>query len=87
VVHHSQAGHAILSVIREDHFVLGEIKDDGIGFTPDSIHKARTDARGFGLLGMRERVAQCRGHIEIQSRPGEGTHIHVRIPISEEFDA
>jgi signal transduction histidine kinase len=87
VANHSQSGHAILSVIREDGFVLGEIKDDGIGFIPDSIHDARNDARGFGLLGMRERVAQCGGHIEILSQPGEGTHIRVRIPLSEVFDA
>jgi signal transduction histidine kinase len=52
-----------------------EIDDDGIGFEPDV-------ARGFGLHGMRERVAQVEGTLTVRSAPGAGTTISVEVPAS-----
>jgi signal transduction histidine kinase len=83
VARHSQAGHVILRVIRENTCVLAELKDNGTGFDPESLRNDGKGTRGLGLLGMRERVAQCSGHIQVDSQPGAGTHIRVRIPISE----
>lgn len=37
---------------------------------------------GLGLLGMRERVALVGGTFTIESTPGKGTGIFVRIPLS-----
>jgi len=37
---------------------------------------------GLGLLGMRERAALLGGRIDIASAPGEGTRVHVTIPLS-----
>jgi signal transduction histidine kinase len=84
VARHSQASRAILRLTREGSFILAEIQDDGVGFKPDSLHTDTNGARGFGLLGMRERVEQCAGNIEFRSDPGDGTLIRVRIPIVEE---
>ena len=53
------------------------IRDDGIGF--DSAAAMRKHS-GLGLHGMRERVALLGGSVEIESRPGQGTKIHVEIP-------
>jgi signal transduction histidine kinase len=38
--------------------------------------------RGLGLLGIRERVAIARGSLVIDSAPGQGTRIAVRIPLT-----
>jgi signal transduction histidine kinase len=60
----------------EDHdHLLVEVGDDGAGFDPD-----RADG-GFGLVGMRERVALVRGELEVESRPGGGTRLVARIPV------
>jgi signal transduction histidine kinase len=83
---HSDASLVSLRVIREDGFVLGEIEDNGIGFEPQELPGTENGTSGFGLLGMRERVGQCDGLIEIESSPGMGTSIHVRIPINEVSD-
>jgi signal transduction histidine kinase len=37
-------------------------------------------------LGMRERVAQCNGVMDILSHPGEGTRIRIVIPLEETCD-
>ncbi len=51
-----------------------DVVDDGSGFDPEA-----TDG-GFGLLGMRERLALVGGELQISSRPGEGAHLAARIP-------
>lgn len=57
---------------------LLEIVDDGSGFDP-----ARPGG-GFGLEGMAERVALAGGAFEVDSAPGAGTTVRVRLPISAE---
>ena len=50
------------------------VRDDGKGFDP-----AERSA-GFGLLGMRERLALVRGTLEIESTPGAGTTMRATVP-------
>jgi len=55
------------------------IEDDGIGFDAADVERPGR-RRGLGLLGMRERVSQLRGRIDIESAPGRGTRIDVSLP-------
>ena len=55
-----------------------DLRDDGDGFDPS----AKSD--GFGLLGMRDRVARMGGQLTIQSAPGEGTAVSIAIPIADQ---
>jgi signal transduction histidine kinase len=41
------------------------------------------NTRGLGLLGMQERIELLGGDLEIDSTPGTGTQIHIRVPIEE----
>jgi two-component system, NarL family, sensor histidine kinase UhpB len=50
--------------------------DDGIGFTPPTAN------RGFGLVGIRERVSALGGRCTIDSGPGQGTRVVVEIPLT-----
>jgi len=53
------------------------VRDDGAGFDP-----AGRDG-GLGLLGMRERLTLIGGQVVVDSRPGGGTRIDVRVPLPE----
>jgi signal transduction histidine kinase len=53
------------------------IKDDGTGFDPSLALARWTDSSRLGLAGMQERVRLLGGRIDIQSREGQGTEIHV----------
>ena len=55
-----------------------ELRDDGAGFEL----KDRND--GLGLTGMRERVEQMSGELEITSERGKGTNIVVALPLNQE---
>jgi signal transduction histidine kinase len=54
------------------------IEDDGVGF--DAEHTSGANGKGLGLVGMRERAALVGGTAEVESQPGEGTRVIVRIP-------
>lgn len=57
------------------------IEDDGIGFNPE---KDPAEKKGLGLIGMLERVTLLGGKLEIESSPGNGTTIYVRVPAAED---
>jgi PAS domain S-box-containing protein len=59
-----------------DHWSL-IIEDDGIGFDPSS---GEVEQRGFGLVGMRERAALVGADLQIESAPGRGTTVILRMP-------
>ncbi|MFC9925302.1 sensor histidine kinase [Streptomyces sp. NPDC127190] len=57
-----------------------DIRDDGTGFDPAAV-PARTRAGGFGLAGMRARAERIAGALTVESEPGHGTAVSVRVPL------
>jgi len=74
---YSRARHVEVILERRHESVLLVVEDDGIGFEADGDVKGR----GFGLVGMRERAALVGGNVEIESAPGQGTTVLVRIDV------
>jgi two-component system, NarL family, sensor histidine kinase YdfH len=83
IARHAQAKSAGLRIgITDDLKQLEiEITDDGIGFEPEAIA-----AGHYGLLGMRERIRLAQGEMDVQSKPGEGTHLVIRFPLGGSRD-
>lgn len=75
ILRHARAQNVSIELFRSSDRLILVVEDDGIGFDP----KARKD--GSGLMGMRERAALIGGCIEIDSEPGQGTTIHLTIPV------
>jgi len=75
-VRHASATRVRISVDASADAVLADVRDDGGGFDPGD----RTN--GFGLTGMRERVALLRGELEIGSSAA-GTHVAAALPVSQ----
>jgi signal transduction histidine kinase len=55
------------------------VEDDGKGF--DTAMAQNKEGQCLGLMGMKERVNLMGGSFVIESAPGEGTTIRVRIPL------
>jgi PAS domain S-box-containing protein len=77
IAKHARAGHVEIILERRPDHVSLIVVDDGVGFDPGEMDGER---RGFGLLGMQERAALVGATLEIESAPGEGTTILVRMP-------
>ncbi|RPJ86235.1 MAG: sensor histidine kinase [Acidobacteria bacterium] len=76
-VRHSKAKHVTVELAREaeSQAVSLTVNDDGVGFVPST-----SVGKGLGLVGMEERVRELGGSMMIQSIPGAGTTLRVRLP-------
>jgi PAS domain S-box-containing protein len=72
---HSRVDRAELKVCIADGDVHLHIHDDGVGFETSIV------GRGFGLVGMQERVTMLGGRFEVVAASGAGTEIHAKLPL------
>jgi signal transduction histidine kinase len=72
IARHSEASRARIRVRQDAEHLYIDVEDDGQG--------GADAARGSGLAGMADRVDALDGTLAIDSKPGEGTHIHVELP-------
>jgi signal transduction histidine kinase len=63
-----------VSIVSDGDGLVFEVADDGRGFDP------REHADGFGMTGMRNRIAAVGGELEASSAPGKGTRIRGTVP-------
>lgn len=82
VVRHANASAVDVELSRTGDEVLLQIRDDGRGFV--SVRRSKQDGRRhLGLVSMGERAAMVNGALQVDSAPGKGTTVRVRLPIRE----
>jgi signal transduction histidine kinase/ligand-binding sensor domain-containing protein len=77
VLKHSRASEVVIETKVADRSFFLSIRDNGSGFTP----QAEEHSERNGLNNMRSRIAEIDGEIVIDSVPGRGTAISLRVPI------
>jgi signal transduction histidine kinase len=80
VTKHAMARSVRISLVAEGRAALLEVRDDGVGMSPD--RDGQLDGRHFGLTLMRQRVAMAGGSLELRSSVGAGTTLAVHLPLS-----
>jgi signal transduction histidine kinase len=78
VARHSEASWIKVHVRMENAWMTLSISDNGRGFDPSRL----SDLKALGLLGMRERALLLGGSVQIESQPGKGATVTLRIPVS-----
>ncbi len=78
-IKHARASRVDLRLQETESGLLLEVRDDGAGFDP-----ARSFPGHLGLQSMRERVDRLGGVLTVESAPGQGARVSVRIPKSPE---
>lgn len=76
-VTHARARLATVTVGTVQRQVQVVVEDDGIGFDP-----SRVEAEGYGLFGIREQLRHAGGSMSIDSAPGRGTRVSMRLPLA-----
>ena len=76
---HARARHAAIHFNADDGMAQVVVEDDGIGFDPQA--NAPSSERRFGLQTMRERAESVGGKLRVDSTPGGGTRVKVRLPL------
>ena len=77
IAKHAAAAQVEVTLEREGREVALTVRDDGKGFAPAEPRKPGS----FGLIGLRERAYLLGGTISVESAPGEGTVVELRIPV------
>lgn len=79
VVRHAGAKDVAISLVKTSQDVVIEVKDDGRGIRKEELKGAMS----LGLIGMRERVRQWGGNLEITGREGKGTSVTAHFPLQK----
>ncbi len=76
---HSGSKTASIRVRRESGTITVEVHDQGKGMSPEKLEEIRSGGSGVGIGGMRERLHQFQGNLNVES-DGSGTRVYVTIP-------
>jgi signal transduction histidine kinase len=74
-VRHGHARRLTVSLARQEGHVELAVRDTGTGFDPAAPHA------GSGLAHIRDRAAELGGTVHIDSAPGRGAALTVRVPV------
>jgi PAS domain S-box-containing protein len=78
VARHSCASRVNLIIRKNINILEIEIADNGVGILVEAIQSSES----LGLVSMWERVTQWQGHFRIWGEKGEGTNIHIHLPLN-----
>ncbi|WP_312178332.1 sensor histidine kinase [Arthrobacter sp.] len=84
VLRHAGASTAVVTLAFVGGDVTLDIFDNGSGFDPDGApmrDQPRADGTGYGLISIRDRVSALGGSMDLESAPGEGTVLGIRLPL------
>lgn len=85
IVKHARANRVKVSLRLAEGQVTIAIEDNGVGFAAERHGETgKEHAPGIGISGMRERIADVGGSLQIASRPGSGTRVTASFPLQEE---
>ncbi len=77
IARHARADHVTVEIWQEPELAILCVEDNGVGFNVDK----QTQSVGHGLANMKARAEELNGACIIQSIPGEGTQICLRLPL------
>ena len=76
---HARASRVVVRLVSKADALELEVRDDGCGFEPAT----EASSAGLGILGMRERAAHVGAEFVLDSAPGRGTRVSVRLALQE----
>ena len=79
VARHAEATEVRIHLGQQNGFCHLDVHDNGKGIADRDV----ANSHSLGLIGIRERVLHLDGELTITGRPGEGTHLSIRVPSSK----
>jgi signal transduction histidine kinase len=81
VVRHAEAQRVAVILEAAGQHLQMIVEDDGKGFALDETNGNAEEPLRLGLLGIRERLTLVDGTLEVESSPGQGTTLFLRVPV------
>jgi two-component system NarL family sensor kinase len=80
VTKHAKAHRVDITVSAVDGSVHLEVRDDGVGFSPDVL-AGRQASGHVGLHLLSQLADEAGGHLHVDGRPGLGTRVELEVPV------
>ena len=77
IARHAEADQVNVLLYPDHDEVVLKVSDDGHGISPEAL----LPGKSLGLLGMRERIREVAGDLDISGQPGQGTTVTIRVPL------
>lgn len=77
VIRHADTSSALVEVVSHDHTLEVRVEDYGTGFD------ASRPRKGLGLTSMAERARSAGGILSVESHPGGGTRVYLKLPVED----
>lgn len=84
VVKHAHANRIKVSIMADQDNIEIKVEDDGEGFPPSADSNPLEGREYFGLFSIKERLGQMGGCLEVDSKPGKGTCVLLKVPLNED---
>ncbi len=84
IIKHARADRITVSVKREKNRIRISIQDNGVGFDSSKVQFSVNYLSGFGLFSIRERMEHFSGNFDVESKPGQGTHITLAMSLGQQ---
>jgi two-component system, NarL family, sensor kinase len=79
---HAKATHVLVQLARQNSEISITVEDNGIGIGIGFERPGVDNAGGIGWANIRSRVEYLKGKLDVQSSRGQGTSVHITIPVS-----
>jgi len=83
IVKHSHADRARVALRSDEDYVVLSVSDEGDGFETSLLDGLPDENRGFGLFSIREHATLMGAQMTIESSPGEGTTVTLKVPFAQ----
>lgn len=84
-IKHAGVSEAEVTLLRpQDDCIELTVSDQGKGFDPDKLKKLQANEVSFGLFSIQERLEHIGGLVDIETAPGRGTQIIMRVPAAKQ---
>jgi len=84
---HAAASRATVKLAAAFPNIIIRIEDNGRGFDVQQRAAVKKDEKRMGLRSMQERVNLMNGEMKLQSKPGQGTKVAIKVPLEEKKDS
>jgi signal transduction histidine kinase len=81
---HAQASRIWVRLAVENDLFVAQVADNGRGFDVQAVERSYGTRGSLGMVNLRERAELVDGTLNVESAPGQGTHITLLVPISLE---
>jgi signal transduction histidine kinase len=76
IARHAEATRVVILIEAEPQALVVQVHDNGRGFAYSKL----AEAHSLGLMGMQERVRAVAGKLDIETAPGQGTTVWIKVP-------